>query len=354
MTCTDIRTPAHRPVSAPASPQTPPPHTLCQQGREQVRLKLNALGQQRIPCFFLISFDFSRHLLCPLAAMDERVQFVLPGFRHTRTDHHPLPQGVRQWSAAPMELAHYARAFRTVQEHMAAGDTYLLNLTASTPVACDWSLEQIFHRAQAPFRLYLQDEFTCFSPERFVRIQDTTIETFPMKGTADATIPGAAAALLANPKEISEHTMIVDLLRNDLSCVARRVRVERFRYLESISSGRGRLLQTSSHICGDLPASWPDQLGDILCNMLPAGSVSGTPKLKTMEIIKAVELHERGYFTGVFGYFDGSSVDSAVLIRFLERTPSGLVFKSGGGLTAESDLVDEYTEMCRKVYVPVT
>ncbi|OGU77880.1 MAG: hypothetical protein A2279_07140 [Stygiobacter sp. RIFOXYA12_FULL_38_9] len=88
--------------------------------------------------------------------------------------------------------------------------------------------------------------------------------------------------------------------------------------------------------------------------MLPAGSISGAPKKKTVEIIQNAEKLERGYYTGVFGYYDGNNLDSAVMIRFIEQTAEGLVYRSGGGITFMSDVNSEYQELIDKVYVPFT
>ena len=87
--------------------------------------------------------------------------------------------------------------------------------------------------------------------------------------------------------------------------------------------------------------------------MLPAGSVTGAPKEKTVQIIRETEPFERGFYTGICGYFDGESLDSAVMIRFIEKTDNEMVFRSGGGITARSDASSEYLEMIDKVYVPV-
>ena len=88
------------------------------------------------------------------------------------------------------------------------------------------------------------------------------------------------------------------------------------------------------------------------CKLLPAGSISGAPKQKTVEIIREAERSDRGYYTGVFGIFDGRDLDSAVNIRYIEQTDHGLQFRSGGGITAMSKMEDEYQEMMDKVYVP--
>ena len=95
------------------------------------------------------------------------------------------------------------------------------------------------------------------------------------------------------------------------------------------------------------------QLGDILFSMLPAGSITGAPKKKTMQIIREAEGYERGFYTGITGYFDGDSLDSAVMIRFVEQEADGMYFKSGGGITFKSDARSEYEEMKQKIYVPI-
>jgi para-aminobenzoate synthetase component 1 len=145
----------------------------------------------------------------------------------------------------------------------------------------------------------------------------------------------------------------VDLIRNDLGIVARDIKVERFRYVENVKTAQSDLLQVSSKITGRLQKDFWPNLGDLLERVLPAGSVSGAPKTKTLEIIKAAEGYNRGYFTGIVGLFDGSTFDSGVMIRFVEQSEDGLIFKSGGGITINSDWEKEYQEMIDKVYVPI-
>jgi para-aminobenzoate synthetase component 1 len=199
-----------------------------------------------------------------------------------------------------------------------------------------------------------KDRFVVFSPESFVRIKDGVISSFPMKGTIDAGLPDAREVLLNNAKELAEHNTIVDLIRNDLSIMAKQVRVERFRYIDTIRTNFKDLLQVSSEIAGVLETGYASRIGDILFSMLPAGSVSGAPKKRTLEIIREAEVSPRGYYTGVMGRFDGRDLDSGVMIRFIEQTPKGLVFRSGGGITCFSDPRSEYNEMVDKVYVPFT
>ena len=87
--------------------------------------------------------------------------------------------------------------------------------------------------------------------------------------------------------------------------------------------------------------------------LLPAGSILGAPKPKTLEIIQEAESCDRGYYTGVCGWFDGKNLDSCVMIRFIEKESGKLYFKSGGGITHLSNFADEYQEMKNKIYVPI-
>ena len=174
-----------------------------------------------------------------------------------------------------------------------------------------------------------------------------------MKGTIDAGLPQAKERLLTSKKELAEHFTIVDLIRNDLSMVAKNVKVDRFQYIDHIKTNRKELFQMSSEISGDLPSNYKENLGNIIFKMLPAGSITGAPKQKTLEIINEAELYDRGYYTGIFGIFDGSSLDSGVMIRYIEKTEDGFMYKSGGGITSQSILDEEYQELIDKIYIPL-
>jgi len=252
-----------------------------------------------------------------------------------------------------VSLARYTAAFNRVIQEMTDGNTYLLNLTFPTEIEVNASLPEIFFVSQAQFKLYFKNQFVTFSPERFIQITDNLIKTYPMKGTINACVPNAHQVILADEKEMAEHTMVVDLLRNDLSIVAKKVKVNKFRYIDKITAGSKELLQVSSEITGTLENNWTQRIGDILCSLLPAGSISGAPKRKTLEIIKTVEGYQRGFFTGIFGYFDGHQLDSAVMIRFIEKQGQQLIYKSGGGITIDSDITREYEEMLDKIYIPI-
>jgi para-aminobenzoate synthetase component I len=311
--------------------------------------KMNLLGSQSLPFLFIIDFDFKKPLvLSPEEIIHSGIQYRI---RHDEAPAFNIP--AFEFEKKPVTFSEYQQAFDIVYRELSYGNSYLINLTIPTRINTTLSLEEIFHYSKAPFKLLVPDRFVIFSPESFVRISKGMISTFPMKGTINANIPDAEAIILSDPKEQAEHTTIVDLLRNDLSMVAENVTVKRYRYVEKIETAGGALLQVSSEIAGELKDDYKTQLGNIIFKMLPAGSVTGAPKEKTVEIIRRAENYERGYFTGIFGYFDGKVLESAVSIRFIENTPEGFVYKSGGGITAKSEAGKEYQELLDKVYVPI-
>lgn len=312
--------------------------------------RMNALGAARVPFLFVISYDKTKLYVKPLDKLDTGVLYKLEARRNY--PRRPF-QGTYRFAKTPVSFSRYKQAFDRVQEEIAAGNTYLLNLTFPAVIETDLNLESIFRYAKAKFKLLMPGMFCCFSPERFVSIENDTIATYPMKGTIDAHLPDAKARILADEKETAEHVMIVDLMRNDLGMVGRHVRVERFRYIDRIKAGDKELLQVSSEVTARLEEGWCARLGEIFDTLTPAGSITGTPKRKTTEIIAETEGYDRGFYTGVFGIFDGNSVDSAVMIRFVEQTKEGLVYKSGGGITADSDVRREYDELADKVYLPI-
>jgi len=144
------------------------------------------------------------------------------------------------------------------------------------------------------------------------------------------------------------------LIRNDLSRVATEVRVDRYRYLDILQTNKGDILQTSSEISGKLSDYYQMHIGEILDAQLPAGSITGAPKDKTLKIISEAETYQRGFYTGIMGLYQGGELNSAVMIRFLEDNENGRFFKAGGGITSKSDCRKEYEEVIQKIYLPFT
>lgn len=320
---------------------------------------MNRLGAERRPFLFVVNYEQDRVFVEEPGQVDpEELLYDLNGVTNADVAGLANDRGERasaiRWETFPITQADYADSFHKVVRHIRAGNSYLTNLTCATPVRTNLTLKEVFVRSEARYKLWMKDRFVVFSPEIFVKIREGQIYSYPMKGTIDATLPDARKRIWDDPKEAAEHATIVDLIRNDLSQVASEVTVTRYRYIDELTTNKGALLQVSSEIRGRLAGNWQAEVGDLLFCLLPAGSITGAPKKKTMEIITEAETYERGFYTGVMGYFDGKSLDSAVMIRFLEQQADGsLVFKSGGGITSRSELRSEYNEMIQKVYVPI-
>jgi para-aminobenzoate synthetase component I len=313
---------------------------------------MNDLGSRRIPFLFIIDFLMQAPIVLPLDNVDQdKILFDIQGVCNFTST--PVIDSQAALTKLPISYTRYRTAFENVARHIGDGNSYLLNLTFPTQIQTKETLRDIFFLSKAKYKLWVDNQFVVFSPEPFVRICDQVISSYPMKGTIDASIENAAGIILGDEKELAEHTTIVDLIRNDLSMVASDVQVESFRYTEHISTNEKNLLQVSSKIRGLLQPHYYSEIGTLLFTMLPAGSVSGAPKKKTVEIILESEQYDRGYYTGVFGIFDGNGLDSGVMIRFIENIDGTLYYKSGGGITSMSKPELEYQEMINKVYVPV-
>ncbi|MCF8224219.1 MAG: aminodeoxychorismate synthase component I [Bacteroidales bacterium] len=315
--------------------------------------KMNALGKKGIPYFFMFDFELEKPLVIPLDRLPDNIIISSSLFDNSER----LPRYTKHeiiLSSLPISFIDYKKAFDNVIKNINHGNSYLVNLTFPTEIKLSEPLDEIFCRSIAKYKLLYRDKFVVFSPETFVRIDEAgRISSYPMKGTIDASIPGARKKILEDKKEKAEHNTIVDLIRNDLSIFAENVKVDRYRYIDTLFTSEGRLLQVSSEISGCLGDDWKSKTGDIICSMLPAGSISGAPKNETLRIIKDSEADKRGYYTGVFGIFNGHKLDSGVMIRFIEQNDTGYVYRSGGGITSMSDASKEYDEMKKKIYVPV-
>ncbi len=312
--------------------------------------RLSFYAKRGEPFLFVIDFEVKNIFVETIKNLKD-IYFDIDGVKNFKD--FKIDKDIKIVKKYPISFERYNKAFLRVQEEIKKGNTYLLNLTFPTKIEINSTLKEIFFNSSAKFKLFFKDRFVCFSPERFIEIKDNIISTYPMKGTIDANIKDAKKRILNNEKEMAEHIMVVDLLRNDLGIISKDIKVKKFRYIEKIKAGNKELLQVSSKIEGRLDKNWKDHLGDILLKLLPAGSISGTPKRKTVEIIKKVENYNRGFFTGVFGIFDGKNLDSAVMIRFIEKNKDGFIYKSGGGITIDSKAIDEYKEMVDKVYIPI-
>ena len=384
--------------------------------KQEIIDKINQLASQDEPFLFVINYQGDKAFIRLLSGINpEECLFDFEGrgnFSHARketwkeeiSEEETWKEEISEttWQIEPPLYEDYERSFNIVKSNIMAGNSYLTNLTCRVPVSCNLSLEEIFHRAKGKYKLLLRRKrtqaedkahpkeenieenltpFVCFSPETFVRIKGGRIYSYPMKGTLDASLPNAEKQLMEDRKEAAEHATIVDLIRNDLSRVAENVRVDKYRYIDVLHTNKGDILQTSSEISGRLPEDYPHHLGEILDAQLPAGSITGAPKDKTMQIIQEAEGYDRGFYTGIMGIYDHGELNSAVMIRFIEEETSPvdfetdgeknfkakegkasegkepkanrkLYFKAGGGITSKSDCRKEYEEVIQKIYLP--
>jgi para-aminobenzoate synthetase component 1 len=322
--------------------------------------KMNFYGRNGVKFLFIIDFEMKFPIIMELSEAEAfGIKYFIDGsFNYTHTgdadnisDKHKLKI---QKNPVPFEV--YKKAFNNIIKNEREGNSYLVNLTFKNPVEINLSLQEIFYKSRSRYKLYFKDssaEFVLFSPETFISIAGEKIFTYPIKGTIDAGIPRAKEILLSDKKERAEHLTVVDLLRNDLNIVCSGVKVNRFCFMETVKTNFGELLQMTSEIEGKIKPELNNRFGDILCGMLPAGSICGAPKRKTLEIIKETEPESRGYYTGVFGIYDGEIFKSSVMIRFIEKTEKGCFYRSGGGITVYSNVKKEYDEMSKKIYIPI-
>lgn len=387
--------------------------------KQEIIDKINQLASQDEPFLFVINYQGDKAFIRLLSDINpEECLFDFEGrgnlshawketWKEGTSEKEIWKEEISEttWQIEPPLYEDYERSFNIVKSNIMAGNSYLTNLTCRVPVSCNLSLEDIFHRAKGKYKLllrrkrtqaedkaHLKEEnieenltpFVCFSPETFVRIKGGRIYSYPMKGTLDASLPNAEKQLMEDRKEAAEHATIVDLIRNDLSRVAENVRVDKYRYIDVLHTNKGDILQTSSEISGRLPEDYPHHLGEILDAQLPAGSITGAPKDKTMQIIQEAEGYDRGFYTGIMGIYDQGELNSAVMIRFIEEETSPvdfetdgeknfkasegkgdeasegkrdeasrkLYFKAGGGITSKSDCRKEYEEVIQKIYLP--
>ena len=279
---------------------------------KEIIQELNRAGQSHKPTLFIISFNTQEGFLYPLNKINnQNILYDFNGISNIPAHYTPSSKEF-YWKPHYIPFKDYQQSFNIVTQNLLLGNSFLTNLTCATPIECNLSLKEIFYRANAKYKI------------------------------------------LNDKKESAEHATIVDLIRNDLSIIADKVTVSKYRYIDTITTHQGKLLQVSSEIKGILPENYLNTLGDIIFKLLPAGSISGAPKRKTVKIITEAENYDRGFYTGIMGIYDGKKVDSAVMIRFIEQNAQGkYLFKSGGGITAKSKIHNEYNEIKQKIYVSI-
>jgi anthranilate synthase component 1 len=251
----------------------------------------------------------------------------------------------------PSREDHERRVLRA-KEHIAAGDAFQIVLSQRAVRRTDASAVALYRALRrinpSPylFLLELGDvSLVGSSPETHVKLEGTRASLNPIAGTIAAG-EGAEESLLASEKDRAEHVMLVDLGRNDLSRVCRpgTVRVERFLEPEHYS----HVVHLVSEVVGEIE---PGRTGfDLLRATFPAGTVSGAPKVRAMQLISELEAHGRGTYAGVVGYaLPGGDLDTCIAIRTLVLRDGVAYLQAGGGVVADSDPAAEHQECLHKL-----
>ncbi len=285
------------------------------------------------------------------------------GLKRLRESFNRAPQALLEAPPHPsgydssFTKAGYLAAVGRVKDYIRSGDTYQVNISQRFSVEAVSEPWQLYKRLRtmnpAPFSAYLgfgETAVLSSSPERFLEVSGRRIETRPIKGTRprgkdDAADLRLALELRSSAKDGAEHVMIVDLERNDLGRVSEwgSVRVPEFEALESYA--------TVHHLVSTVEGRLRDgvSLVDSVRACFPGGSITGAPKVRSMEIIDELEPVARGLYTGSVGYlgFNGR-MDLNIAIRTMVCRGGGVFFSVGGGIVADSEGESEYEETLDK------
>ena len=319
-------------------------------------------------CLIVHDYDLGQTFLTGNTERFEEVSLLVASHAAADTDDGNAPQALASVSAtSSFERPDYIVAVESIQDHIRSGDTYQANLTQQ--IRCELppgqTPQKIFTSLRrdhpAPFAAFLRrtnSTVVSASPERFFRIEtDGVITASPIKGTRrrGATLNEDASLrseLLTSEKDRAENTMIVDLVRNDLGrvCEYGSVLVEKLCDLEEHPT----LFHLVSTVRGQLRNGWrPSQ---ILRALFPCGSITGAPKIRTMQIIEELERFDRGLSMGAIGCYmpndfaevTGSVFDLSVAIRTMVIRGRSVEFNVGGGIVIDSVAESEYQESLLK------
>ncbi|TDB39770.1 MAG: anthranilate synthase component I family protein [Actinobacteria bacterium] len=257
--------------------------------------------------------------------------------------------------------ASYSAAVDKTRDRIARGDVYVLNLTGritGTPVTSPWdSFLELHQRARGKMSAFFGSldaqlpTIASVSPERFFRIRtlqgERRIDIRPIKGTRPRETDGSAdvagkRALSADPKELAEHLMVVDLIRNDIGRISApgTVRVHPFMHVETTPYCHQLVSGVHGVVRGGA------SLAEVLASIFPCGSITGAPKLAAMRIADELEPSPRGAYCGTLIVAIHGHIDASVLIRTLEWTsPDRAQWGTGCGITYDSDPTTEWSEL---------
>jgi anthranilate synthase component I len=288
----------------------------------------------------------------------DRVLASLETPRRVKLGAPPSAHVARELPASNMTREEYEAAVRTTKEHIAAGDIFQAVVSQRFRVPAEGvDLFEVYRAMRAvnpsPYMFFLDlDEVTIAgaSPETLVRLEEGEVTVRPIAGTRhrgknEIEDEAIARELLADPKDRSEHVMLLDLGRNDVGRISKpgTVRVTEEMLVERYS----HVMHIVSNVVGEI-AEGRDAL-DVLAATFPAGTLSGAPKVRAMQIIEELEVERRGIYGGAVGYIGfGGNMDVAIAIRTVVATPDEIRLQSGAGLVALSDPTAEWEETVNK------
>ena len=286
-----------------------------------------------------------------LDAWEARLKAGSPAAESSRSPDPPIPR-------SSYSEDRYLADVAVIKEHIAAGDIFQAVLSRRLTLQCRIDSLALYAGLRAanpsPYLYYLNLDGFCIvgsSPEVLVRVEDREITVRPIAGTrprgaTPAEDDALGRELLADPKELAEHAMLVDLGRNDVGRVSEygSVRVVESRVLERY--------QHVQHIVSEVRGTLRSGLDaiDALAACFPAGTVTGAPKVRAMEIIDSLEPERRGPYAGAVGYigWGARQLDTAITIRTCVVYPDLVLVQAGAGIVADSDPVRELAETGQK------
>lgn len=283
------------------------------------------------------------------------IEAILRDPNEPDTHEHTAPQNL-SWDFSSDDKARMTQKIENAIEEMVKGNCYLANITCTVPIAGQFLDQMSFLQhwlcLKSRYAVYYKDTacgIACFSPEQFLSQKKNRVSTQPIKGTLKHKGKNTlrqSMHLWKNKKEMHEHTMVVDLLRHDLNAICQpgSVVVENPFFVKQAQN----LLQMQSNICGTVRQN--QNWGDCLQAVLPAGSITGTPKSTVCKMIAKEEENDRGYYTGICGIKEkNGDFDSCILIRSLFWNPQGIYAGTGAGVTTLSDPKSEVDEFEQKL-----
>ncbi|MGN0026464.1 MAG: aminodeoxychorismate synthase component I [Clostridium sp.] len=307
----------------------------------------------------IIIFDLhnNKQYITSLKGSEEEIDLIMEKIKNSIKIEENKVEGIKKEFVSNFNKIDYKSAITKLKNYIISGDVYIANMTQRFYTESTEDSFEIYKKLRsinkAPFSAYMNfNDFQIISssPERFLEVNNRKVVTRPIKGTRprgktkEEDIKNSLE-LLNSEKDKAELLMVVDLERNDLSkvCKPHSVKVTELFKLETYA--------TVFHLVSTVEGELKDEVSAIKCikECFPGGSITGTPKIRAMEIIEELEALKRNIYTGSIGYFDfRGNADFNIAIRTIIKKDNKAYFGVGGGITYDSNEEDEYNETLDK------